>query len=110
MQPAAPTQAAPDAEGERVEPLHVEPDDQRAGVVVGAGADRLAGTRGAKEREQIRPRRHRSRGGVELGASMISRPERVGVEGVARLHAAGVRAEGDQQHVDDDQRDRHHAG
>ena len=29
-------------EGERVEPLDVEPDHQRAGVVVGAGADRLA--------------------------------------------------------------------
>ena len=29
-------------EGQRIEMLDVEPDDQRAGVIVGAGADRLA--------------------------------------------------------------------
>ena len=31
-----------EAEGQRVEALDVEADHQRAGVVVGAGADRLA--------------------------------------------------------------------
>ena len=32
-----------DAEGQRVKPVDVEPDDQRAGIIIGAGADRLAG-------------------------------------------------------------------
>ena len=41
-------------EGERIEALDVEPDHQRAGVVVGAGADRRAGQREAEEREQRR--------------------------------------------------------
>ena len=31
-----------DAEGERIEPIDVESNHQRAGVIVGAGADRLA--------------------------------------------------------------------
>ena len=41
-------------EGERIELLDVEPDHQRAGVIVGAGADRLAGAGEAEEREQRR--------------------------------------------------------
>ncbi len=43
MQPATADAGRAQAEGERVELLHVQADDLGAEVVVGAGADRLAG-------------------------------------------------------------------
>ena len=96
-----------DAEGERVELLDVEPDHQRAGVIVGAGADRRADQREAEEREQERGEQDRGGAGIELGGVDDQRAELEAVVGIGGLHGAGVRTEDDQEHVDDDDRQRH---
>ncbi len=95
-------------EGERIEPIDVEPDHQRAGVIIGAGADRLAEQAEAEEREQSRRKRDRGDSGIGLGGVDQHRAELKTVVGIGRLHRAGVRPENDQQRVDDDDRQRHH--
>ena len=80
-------------EGQRVEPLHVEPDHQRAGVVVGAGADRLADIGEAEEREQRGRDHDRGAGRIDLGGVDDDAAEREAVERVGRLHAARIRPE-----------------
>ena len=107
MQPAAPDAGRADAEGERVEVLHVEADHQRAGVVVGAGADRLAGERVAEEGEQRRRHRHRGKRRVDLVGIDDQRPDGEARERIGRLHALRVGAEDDEQAVHQDQRHRH---
>ena len=84
-------------EGQRIEPLDVEPDHQRAGVVVGAGADRLADRREAEEREQRRGDQNGRAAGIDLGGVDDQRPDREAVERIGRLHVAGVGPEDDQQ-------------
>ena len=63
-------------EGQRVEVLDVEPDHERAGVVVGAGADRRAGQREAEEGEQRRrPPAIAAMRRIELGGVDDQRPD-----------------------------------
>ena len=69
-----------EAEGQRIEVLDVEPDHQRAGVVVGAGADRLAGPRVLEEPEQRGRDHDRGEAGIELGRVDDQRADRETVE------------------------------
>ena len=54
-------------EGQRIEPLDVEPDGERAGMVVGAGADGRPGVGETEERKQRSRDHHRGDRGIELG-------------------------------------------
>ena len=76
-------------EGERIEALDVEPDHQRAGVVVGAGADRLADRREAKEREQRGGEYDRGDAGIDLGGVDDQRAELETVEARRRSAPSG---------------------
>ena len=75
--------------------LDVEADDQSAGVVVGAGADRGAEARILKGDEQ-RGRHHDGADRrVKLGGVDDDRANLVAVEGIADLHVLGILPEQD---------------
>ena len=86
---------------------HVEPDHERAGVVVGAGADRLADRDEAEEGEQRGREHDRGGTGIELGRVDDQRPDLEAVIGIGGLHRPRIRAEHDQERVGDDDRQRH---
>ena len=68
-----------DPEGDGVEPLHVEPDDLGADLIVGAGADRLAGTGEAEERPEQGGAHHRAAGGEAPGPCRAAAADVVGI-------------------------------
>ena len=96
-----------DAEGEGVEALHVEADHQRAGIVVGAGADRLAEHGEAEEGEQRGRDQHGGRARIGLAGVNDQPADLEAVERVGGLHVAGVGPEHDELGVDEDDRHRH---
>ena len=96
-----------ETEGERVEALHVEADDLRAGEIIGAGADRLADKSKTKEDEQRRGERDRGQAGVDFRSVDNQRADLDAVERVGGLHRASVRAEDDQEAVGDDEPESH---
>src|SRR5207245_9351988 len=93
------------AESERVEVLDVEPYDERAGIIVSAGTDRFAERRKLEKSKQRRGDHERRRARVDFRRVDDQRSDQKAVERVGRLNTAGVRAEDDQKHVDDDDRD-----
>ena len=80
-----------EAEGDGIEPAHVEPDDRGADLVVGAGADRLAGAGEAEEAPRAARRRPPRRAAAKTRTlSRMSGADLVGIERVVELHVARV--------------------
>ncbi len=88
-------------EGQRIQMLDVEPDHQRAGVVVGAGADRGAEPGEPEERIQRDRDDNGSAAGINLGRVDDQRADLEAVEGIGYLNVLRVGPKHDQQHVDD---------
>src|SRR5262249_46236834 len=93
------------AESQRVETRHIEANDLRPGVVVGAGAYRGAQAAEAEKRKQRSGDSDRGKPGEGLCCVDDQRADLEAVESVGRLDAARVRAEHDQQAVGENDRD-----
>ena len=79
-----------DAEGDGIEAAHVEADDQRAHMVVGGGADRLAGARAGEEQPEQARDDDGGDGRVQAHGVEHQRPQLVGIELRVELHAARI--------------------
>ena len=78
-----------DAEGDGIEAAHVEADDQRGEVVVGRGADRLAGARAGEEEPQQQGDGDGGQRRVQAHGVEHQRAQLVGLE--LRLHLDAAR-------------------
>ena len=94
-----------ETEGQCIEMRHVEAYDLRAGVVVGAGADRGAEPGEAEECKQRRRNRNGCSTGEGFGCVDDKWADHEAVESVGCLDAASVRAEHDQQAIGQNNRD-----
>ena len=79
--------------------LHVQTNHLRAEIVVGTGADRLAGERVAEEGEEAGRRDHRRHRGEEPRLVDQDRTQLEGFQLIVDLHIARVGAEGHQHRV-----------